>query len=67
MRTLPLGPSGGFGSFLWGHEALYWVGEIANLVFGTHAEGPTGAVGGPPDGATKRGVGCAGRMRTAAL
>eukprot|EP00959_Pyramimonas_sp_CCMP1952_P132571 2772147-Pyramimonas_sp.AAC.1 len=34
-------------SSLWGHEALYSVGE-------THAGGDTGSFGGAPHGATKR-------------
>eukprot|EP00959_Pyramimonas_sp_CCMP1952_P328115 6869410-Pyramimonas_sp.AAC.1 len=39
---------------LWGHEALYWVGKMPHCVFGTHADGGTGAFGGVPYGATRR-------------
>eukprot|EP00959_Pyramimonas_sp_CCMP1952_P402201 8428256-Pyramimonas_sp.AAC.1 len=35
---------------LWGHDTVYWVGE-------THAVHTTGALGGPPYGATKRCIG----------
>eukprot|EP00959_Pyramimonas_sp_CCMP1952_P209941 4392601-Pyramimonas_sp.AAC.1 len=39
-------------SSLWGHEALYWVGE-------PHAHCATGTVVGAPSGATKRCTGTA--------
>eukprot|EP00959_Pyramimonas_sp_CCMP1952_P223249 4667137-Pyramimonas_sp.AAC.1 len=51
--------SPGCGS-LWGHEALYWVGE-------THANTATEAFGGTPYWATKRCTGRGRRMRTPPL
>eukprot|EP00959_Pyramimonas_sp_CCMP1952_P359692 7531530-Pyramimonas_sp.AAC.2 len=59
MRTVPLGAAV---ELQWGHEALYRVGENAksDLVFGTHAGGPTGGFGGARYGATKR---CTGLVR----
>eukprot|EP00959_Pyramimonas_sp_CCMP1952_P344406 7213408-Pyramimonas_sp.AAC.1 len=51
MRAVPLGPS--VEPFLWGHEALFWVGETqgARAVLGwwrTHAGGTTGTFCGAP-------------------
>eukprot|EP00959_Pyramimonas_sp_CCMP1952_P233024 4870049-Pyramimonas_sp.AAC.1 len=52
MRAVPLGPSVGLPT---SHETLNWVWR-------TPVAAPTGAADGAPYGATKRCVGCGGRM-----